>query len=101
MYPDAAIFGGVVNDEGSDDNLDGALDMVELACSDESVELSMDVLSGSAESADAADPQVGRTEWRDDTPEEIVQRNKEKQMRKIISLRSLCDLQERKHAWIQ
>jgi len=101
IYPDSTIFGGIITDEGDDDNLDGVLDTTELACSDESEEPSVGVFSGCAHSAEVADPQFDRTECRDDAPTASVQRNKEKQMRKIILLKTLCDRQERKHAWIQ
>merc|ERR1719384_1970653 len=52
-------------------------------------------------SAEAADQQLGETDSRDDSPTVIMQRNKEKQMRKMLLLKGLCDRQERKHAWIQ
>lgn len=101
IYPDSTIFGGVMNDEGDDDCLDGLLDPTELAFSDESAELSVDLFSGCAGSAEAAEPQFGSTECRGEAPAASVQRNKEKQIRKLVLLKTLCDRQERKHAWIQ
>jgi len=77
------------------------LDTTDLASFDDSAELSVDVYSRCGDSAETADPQFRKPDCRDDAPTTSVQRNKEKQMRKMALLRTLCDRQEHKHAWIQ